>query len=125
MPDPPDQPSPARQKVEDLPDSPGVYLYRDRQGRVIYVGKARSLRSRVRSYFQESSAGQAPKTDALLDEIHDLEYIVTRTEVEALILENNLVKKDRPRFNIRLRDDKNFPYLKMTTKERFPRVVLV
>ena len=116
---------PARLKLDDLPDAPGVYLYRDRRGRVIYVGKARSLRSRVRSYFQESTAGQEPKTDALLDEIHDLEYIVTRTEVEALILENNLIKKDRPRFNIRLRDDKNFPYLKMTTNERFPRVVLV
>src|SRR5258705_7094001 len=125
MPEATDSNAPARLKLDDLPDSPGVYLYRDRAGRVIYVGKARSLRSRVRSYFQESSAGQAPKTDALLDEIHDLEYIVTRTEVEALILENNLIKKDRPRFNIRLRDDKNFPYLKMTTNERFPRVVLV
>src|SRR5262245_52469970 len=117
--------TPARLKLDDLPESPGVYLYRDRNGKVIYVGKARSLKSRVRSYFQGSSSGQAPKTDALLSEIHDLEYIVTRTEVEALILENNLIKKDRPRFNIRLRDDKNFPYLKMTTVERFPRVVLV
>jgi len=120
-----DPQAPALLKLDDLPDTPGVYLYRDRRGQVIYVGKARSLKSRVRSYFQGSSGGQAPKTDALLDEIHDLEYIVTRTEVEALILENNLIKKDRPRFNIRLRDDKNFPYLKMTTSERFPRVVLV
>src|SRR5213594_2739618 len=120
-----DPQAPARLKLDDLPDAPGVYLYRDRSGRVIYIGKARSLKSRVRSYFQESSGGQEPKTDALLDEIHDLEYIVTRTEVEALILENNLIKKERPRFNIRLRDDKNFPYLKMTTAERFPRVVLV
>src|SRR5213594_5071435 len=120
-----DPQAPARLKLDDLPDAPGVYLYRDRRGSVIYVGKARSLKSRVRSYFQGSSSGQAPKTDALLEEIHDLEYIVTRTEVEALILENNLIKKDRPRFNIRLRDDKNFPYLKMTSTERFPRVVLV
>ena len=120
-----DPQTPARLKLDDLPDAPGVYLYRDRRGAIVYVGKARSLKGRVRSYFQESSAGQAPKTDALLDEIHDLEYIVTRTEVEALILENNLIKKERPRFNIRLRDDKNFPYLKMTTAERFPRVVLV
>src|SRR5258705_9556247 len=120
-----DPTSPARERLDDLPDSAGVYLYRDRLGKVIYVGKARSLKSRVRSYFQGSTSGQAPKTDALLAEIHDLEYIVTRTEVEALILENNLIKKDRPRFNIRLRDDKNFPYLKMTTNERFPRVVLV
>ncbi|HYS77650.1 MAG TPA: excinuclease ABC subunit UvrC, partial [Candidatus Dormibacteraeota bacterium] len=117
--------TPARLKLDDLPDAPGVYLYRDRRGAILYVGKARSLKGRVRSYFQDSSAGQAPKTDALLDEIHDLEYIVTRTEVEALILENNLIKKEKPRFNIRLRDDKNFPYLKMTTAERFPRVVLV
>src|SRR5204862_6121548 len=82
------------------------------------------LKSRVRSYFQES-AGQEPKTGALVSDIHDLEYIVARTEVEALILESNLVKKERPRYNIRLRDDKNFPYLKLTTSERFPRVVLV
>lgn len=115
---------PARQKLDDLPGSPGVYLYRDIQGRIIYVGKAKSLKARVRSYFQES-AGQEVKTGALVAEIHDLEFIVTRTEVEALILENNIIKKERPRYNIRLRDDKNFPYLKMTTTERFPRVVLV
>src|SRR5262245_23047785 len=115
---------PARRKLDDLPDGPGVYLYRDRQGRLIYVGKAKSLRSRVRSYFQ-AGRGEAPKTDALVAEIHDLEFIVTRTEVEALILENSLIKKERPRYNIRLRDDKNFPYLKLTSTERFPRVVLV
>src|SRR5258706_10303675 len=120
-----DPTSPARERLDDLPEAPGVYLYRNAAGRVIYVGKARSLKSRVRSYFQGSSSGQAPKTDGLPDEIHDLEYIVTRTEVEALILENNLIKKERPRFNIRLRDDKNFPYLKLTATERFPRVVLV
>ena len=119
-----DMTTPARLKLDTLPDSPGIYLYRDRGGRILYVGKAKSLKSRVRSYFQ-GSTGQAPKTDALVSEIHDLEYIVTATEVEALILENNLVKKERPRYNIRLRDDKNFPYLKMTTNERFPRVVLV
>ncbi len=120
-----DPQAPARLKLEDLPDSPGVYLFRDRQGRVIYVGKAKALKGRVRSYFQPGGAGQAPKTDALVAEIHDLECIVTRTEVEALILESNLVKKERPRHNVRLRDDKNFPYLKMTATERFPRVVLV
>lgn len=117
--------APARRKLENLPDGPGVYLFRDRAGRVIYAGKALSLRSRVRSYFQEAGGGQAPKTDALVAEIHDLESIVTKTEVEALILESNLVKTERPRFNIRLRDDKSFPYLKMTVAERFPRVVLV
>src|SRR5260221_9506940 len=118
-------PIPARLKLDELPDGPGVYLYRDRAGRVLYVGKAKSLKSRVRSYFQDSAPGQAPKTDALLSEIHDLEYIITATEVEALILENSLIKAEKPRFNIRLRDDKNFPYLKLTTRERFPRVVLV
>ncbi len=117
-------PSPARLKLDDLPEAPGVYLYRDRKNRVIYVGKAKSLRSRVRSYFQDAAGGE-PKTDALLAEIHDLETIVTRTEVEALILENSIIKKERPRYNIRLRDDKNFPYLKLTSTERFPRVVLV
>jgi excinuclease ABC subunit C len=119
-----ESPTPARQKLDDLPDAPGVYLYRDRGGRVLYVGKAKSLKHRVRSYFQGAS-GQAPKTDALVSEIHDLECIVTRTEVEALILENNVIKKERPRYNIQLRDDKNFPYLKMTTTEPYPRVVLV
>ena len=120
----PDPIPPARQKLDDLPDSSGVYLYRDRKGRLLYVGKAKSLRSRVRSYFQAGSP-EAVKTGALVGEIWDLEYIVTRSDVEALILENNLVKEEQPRYNIRLRDDKNFPYLKLTTSERFPRVVLV
>ena len=115
---------PAQLKLDQLPDSPGVYLYRDLSGRVIYVGKAKSLLHRVRSYFQ-GTADKAPKTDALLSDIHDLEFIVTGTEVEALILENNLIKNERPRYNIRLRDDKNFPYLKLTSTERYPRVVLV
>jgi len=117
--------TPARSKLGEVPDAPGVYLFRDASGRVIYIGKAKSLRSRVRSYFQPGGSGQFPKTDALVSEVHDLEFIVARTEVEALILENNLVKKERPRYNIRLRDDKNFPYLKLTSTERFPRVVLV
>jgi excinuclease ABC subunit C len=120
---------PARAKLADLPEAPGVYLYRDRQGRLLYVGKAKSLRNRVRSYFQagkeESGTPDAVKTGALISEIWDLEYIVTRNPVEALILENNLVKEEQPRYNIRLRDDKNFPYLKLTTSERFPRLVLV
>ena len=116
---------PARLKLDDLPDAPGVYLFRDRRGRILYVGKAKSLKSRVRSYFQPGGSGQFPKTDALVQEIWDLEYILTRTEVEALILENNVVKREQPRYNIRLRDDKNFPYLKLTSTERFPRVVLV
>jgi len=120
---------PARQKLDDLPDSSGVYLYRDQKGRLLYVGKAKSLRNRVRSYFQagkeDSGTPEAVKTGALVSEIWDLEVIVTRNPVEALILENNLVKEEQPRYNIRLRDDKNFPYLKLTTSERFPRLVLV
>ena len=111
-------------KLATLPDAPGVYLYKDRRGRVLYVGKAKSLRSRVRSYFQKG-AQHPPKTAALLEEVRDLALILTGSEREALILENNLIKKERPRYNVLLRDDKNFPYLKMTVRDPFPRVVLV
>jgi excinuclease ABC subunit C len=106
-----------------LPDRPGVYLYKDGKGQIVYVGKAASLRSRVRSYFQESRVRDA-KTDALVAQIRDLDYIVTDTELEALILESNLVKKHRPRYNIILRDDKHYPFLKLTTQEAFPRLVV-
>jgi len=112
------------EKLSSLPDTTGVYVYRDRRGRVIYVGKAKSLRSRVRSYFQKG-AQHPPKTEALVSEVRDLELILTGSEREALILENNLIKKERPRYNVLLRDDKNFPYLKMTAGDAFPRVVLV
>ena len=98
------------EKIDQVPDRPGVYLYKDAKGQVIYVGKAASLRSRVRSYFQESRA-RDPKTDALVGQIRDLDYIVTANELEALILESNLVKKNRPRYNIILRDDKHYPFL--------------
>jgi excinuclease ABC subunit C len=112
------------EKLASLPDAPGVYVYRDRRGRVLYVGKAKSLKSRVRSYFQQG-AQHPPKTEALVSEVQDLELILTSSEREALILENNLIKKERPRYNVLLRDDKNFPYLKMTVTDPFPRVVLV
>jgi excinuclease ABC subunit C len=112
------------EKLAGLPDTPGVYLYKDRRGRVLYVGKAKSLRSRVRSYFQKG-AQHPPKTAALVAEVKDLELILTGSDREALILENNLIKKERPRYNVLLRDDKNFPYLKMTAGDPFPRVVLV
>jgi excinuclease ABC subunit C len=111
-------------KLSELPDAPGVYLYKDGRGRVLYVGKAASLRSRVRSYFQKS-AQHPPKTLALVAEIRDLELILTASGTEALILENNLIKRERPRYNVLMRDDKNFPYLKMTFGDAFPRVVLV
>jgi excinuclease ABC subunit C len=110
-------------KLAQLPDRPGVYLYKDGKGQIVYVGKAGSLRSRVRSYFQESRARDA-KTDALVGQIRDLECIVTGNELEALILESNLVKRHRPRYNIILRDDKHYPFLKLTTNEEYPRLVV-
>ena len=111
------------EKIDQVPDRPGVYLYKDGKAQVIYIGKAASLRSRVRSYFQESRA-RDPKTDALVGQIRDLDYIVTGNELEALILESNLVKKHRPRYNIILRDDKHYPFLRLTTDEEFPRLVV-
>src|SRR5438874_6810538 len=111
------------EKLSRLPDRPGVYLYKDAKAQVIYVGKAASLRPRVRSYFQESRPHDA-KTDALVRQIADLEYIVTDNELEALMLEANLVRKHRPRYNIILRDDKHYPFLKLTTNEAFPRLLV-
>ena len=106
-----------------LPDRPGVYLYKDAKAQVVYVGKAASLRNRVRSYFHDSRP-RDPKTDALVKQVRDLEYIVTDNELEALMLEANLVRKHRPRYNIILRDDKHYPFLKLTTDEEFPRLVV-
>ena len=111
-----------REEIGRLPEQPGVYLYYNRGGDTIYVGRARALRDRVRSYL--GAYGTSPKTDALLDEIARLEVIVTDSLVEALALENNLIKQRAPRFNILLRDDKNYPYLQLTTAERFPRVLV-
>ena len=107
-------------KLRHLPARPGVYLMKDAVGEIIYVGKAKSLRSRVRSYFQ-SGATHSLKTRELVRRVEDLETIVVDTEAEALILENNLIKEHRPRFNISLKDDKTYPYIKVTA-ERFPRV---
>ena len=112
-----------QQKIDHLPAEPGVYLYKDSQGKIIYIGKARSLRHRVRSYFQESRPLD-PKTQRLVSEIADLEYIVTDSEVEALILESTLVKKNQPRYNVNLKDDKSFPYLKLTVNEPYPRIFI-
>src|SRR5438552_2156883 len=109
-----------REKVAQLPINPGVYLYKDARGKVIYVGKAKSLRSRVRSYFSEDRLADA-KTDTLIAEAQDVDYILVDNEKEALALENNLIKQWKPRFNILLRDDKTYPYIKLTA-ERFPRV---
>jgi excinuclease ABC subunit C len=110
-------------KLARVPDRPGVYIYRDAKAQVIYVGKAASLRSRVRSYFQDARPHDA-KTDAMVRQIADLEYVVTDNELEALMLEANLVRKHRPRYNIILRDDKHYPFLKLTTSEEFPRLLV-
>jgi excinuclease ABC subunit C len=112
-----------QEKLETLPNSPGVYLYKDAAGKIIYIGKALSLRQRVRSYFQESRPLD-PKTDRVVAEAADLEYILTDSEVEALILESTLVKRHQPRYNINLKDDKSFPYLKLTVNEPFPRIFI-
>ena len=109
------------QKIRTLPTSAGVYLYKNAEGQVIYVGKANNLRARVRSYFLGGAAENA-KTGTLLREAVDLDYIVVDNEKEALALENNLIKQKKPRYNILLRDDKSYPYIKLTTGERYPRV---
>lgn len=109
-----------QEKLQILPDKPGVYLMKDAQGRIIYVGKAVNLKNRVRSYFQ-SSRNHSPKVQALVARIADLEYIVTASEIEALIFECNLIKKHHPKYNISLRDDKTYPYIKVTAEE-YPRV---
>src|ERR1700730_2996802 len=109
-----------RDKVDHIPFAPGVYLYKDAGGRVIYVGKAKSLRNRVRSYFLEDNLADI-KTGTLITEARDIDYILVDNEKEALALENNLIKQYKPRFNILLRDDKTYPYIKVTA-ERFPRV---
>jgi excinuclease ABC subunit C len=111
------------QKLLDLPATPGVYLMKDAAGQILYVGKAAALRSRVRSYFQASD-GLAPRIQALVFEIADLEVIRTATEAEAFLLEDALIKRHQPRFNVRLRDDKRYPYLRITD-EPFPRVLIV
>src|SRR5438128_6584478 len=111
-----------KEQIGRLPEQPGVYLYFNAEGDTIYVGKARTLRDRVRNYL--GAYGGDPKTDALLNEIARLEVIVTDSVVEALALENNLIKQRTPKYNILLRDDKNYPYLQLTTNEAFPRVLV-
>lgn len=110
-----------QQKIRSIPASPGVYLYKNAEGEVIYVGKAKSLRHRVSSYFHEGRIADA-KTGTLVREAVDVDYIVVANNKEALALENNLIKQKKPRFNILLRDDKTYPYVKLTLGERYPRV---
>ena len=111
-------------KLARLPEQPGCYLFKNDKKEILYVGKAAVLADRVRSYFQKGS-DQTPKTSLLVNEIADLETIVTRSVLEALILESNLIKRHRPRFNIVLRDDKQYPYLRLPIKEDFPRLSIV
>ncbi len=105
-----------REKVAQLPTQPGVYLYKDGAGKVLYVGKAKNLRSRVRSYFNEDRLAEA-KTGTLIAEARDIDYIQVDNNKEALALENNLIKQYKPRFNILLRDDKTYPYVKADERE--------
>ncbi|MDF3002858.1 MAG: uvrC [Bacillota bacterium] len=111
-----------QENLKKLPDKPGVYLHKDKLGQVIYVGKAISLKNRVRQYFQ-SSRNMDPKVRAMVSHIEEFEYITTNTEMEALILENNLIKKYMPQYNVLLRDDKTYPYIKITTNETYPRIL--
>jgi len=113
-----------KNKVTILPKSPGVYLLKNKKGTIIYVGKAKDLRNRVKSYFQHYDSSPS-KIHSLISRISDLEYIVTSTEKEALILESTLIKKHRPRYNVILKDAKNYPYLKLSMREQFPRLFLV
>jgi excinuclease ABC subunit C len=111
-----------KEQIARLPEQPGVYLWVNRTGETIYVGKARALRDRVRSYL--AAVGMSPRHDALLDEITSVEVIVTDSVMEALALENNLIKERSPKYNILLRDDKNYPFLQLTTSEAFPRMLV-
>src|SRR5512132_387161 len=111
-----------KEQIARLPEQPGVYLYFNAGGDTIYVGKARALRDRVRNYL--GAYGADVKTDALLDEVTRVDVIVTDSVVEALALENNLIKQRSPKYNILLRDDKNYPYLQLTTSEPFPRMLV-
>ena len=110
-------------KLQRIPPGPGVYLYRDAEGQTIYVGKAKSLRNRVRTYFQQSRNLDERK-DQMMDAIEDLEFIMTDTEGEALALENNLIKQHKPKYNILLRDDKTYPFIKLSVNEPFPRTII-
>jgi excinuclease ABC subunit C len=110
-------------KLKNLPENPGIYIMRDEGNEIIYVGKAKNLKNRVRQYFQ-ASKGHSPKVVAMVERISNLEYIITDTELEALILECNLIKKHRPKYNILLKDDKHYPYIKVTVNEDYPRIMI-
>ncbi len=112
------------EKLKNLPDKPGVYIMRNEENQIIYVGKAINIKNRVRQYFQHSK-NQSVKVYAMVENIKDFDYIITKNELEALILECNLIKKHRPKYNVTLKDDKHYPYIKITMDESFPRVIIV
>ena len=110
-------------EYKNIPDNPGVYLMKNEKGKIIYVGKAKNLRNRVSSYFKNINSHNA-KTLELVKNIRDIEFFICKTEVEALILENNLIKKNKPKYNILLKDEKTYPYIKFT-REKFPKIEVV
>ena len=111
-----------QEELKKLPAKPGVYIMHDEKDAIIYVGKAVSLKNRVRQYFQ-SSRNKGPKIEQMVTRIHRFEYIVTDSELEALVLECNLIKEHRPKYNTMLKDDKTYPYIKVTVGEEFPRIL--
>jgi excinuclease ABC subunit C len=113
-----------KQIIENIPKLPGIYIMKDSRDEILYIGKAKILRNRVRSYFQNSRTLN-PRTRMFLNKVHDIKFLTTKTEAEALILESNFVKKHQPRYNILLKDDKHYPYLRLTTQEKFPRLEVV
>ena len=113
-----------KETLKNLPDSPGVYIMRDQDDKVIYVGKAKVLKNRIRSYFRKMKDRDV-KTATLVSNVQSLEYIVTHTEEEALILENTLIKRYRPKYNILLKDDKTYPHIRISVQEDYPRIEIV
>ena len=110
--------------IESIPKLPGIYIMKDRRSEILYIGKAKVLRNRVRSYFQ-NSRNLHPRTRIFLDKVDDIKFLTTKTEAEALILESNFIKKHQPKYNVLLKDDKHYPYLRLTTQEKFPRLEVV
>ena len=111
-----------KEKIKNIPSKPGVYQFKNNSGEIIYIGKAKNLRTRIRSYFQKNKY-QTPKNQSMIKRITDLDWIVVSTEVEALLTEANLVKEHKPHYNINLKDDKSFPYIRIT-REPYPRILL-
>ena len=110
--------------ITTIPDLSGIYIMKDGRGEILYIGKAKSLKTRVRSYFQKSRNMPA-RTKIFTDKVKDIKFLTTKTEAEALILESNFIKKHQPRYNVLLKDDKHYPYLRLTTQEKFPRLEVV